>query len=73
MRWSPKPVYGGSIPPWHANFILGVRQMKQKRQLYRNRHLAIKGNPLFGMRVCKAKKGKGSYDRKSDQKIKEVF
>jgi stalled ribosome alternative rescue factor ArfA len=46
--------------------------MKQKRQLYRNRHLAIKGNPLFGMRVCKPKKGKGSYDRKKDQSVKEV-
>ncbi len=47
--------------------------MKQKRHLYRNRHLAIKGNPLFGLRVCRAKKGKGSYDRQISKKLKEAF
>jgi len=47
--------------------------MKQKRHFYRNRHLAIKGNPLFGMRVCKAKRGKGSYDRQISKNIKETF
>ncbi|WP_460240512.1 alternative ribosome rescue factor ArfA [Aurantivibrio infirmus] len=38
--------------------------MKQKRHRYRNRLLAIKGNPQFGMKVEKPKKGKGSYERK---------
>lgn len=37
--------------------------MKRKTIRYRNRHLAIKGNPQFGLRVEKAKKGKGSYER----------
>lgn len=48
--------------------------MKQKRHRYRNRHLAIKGNPLFGQRICRSKKGKGSYDRKQTRKeAQEIF
>mgnify|MGYP002700489892 CR=1 FL=1 len=37
--------------------------MKRKVHRYRNRHLSIKGNPVFGQRVVKAGKGKGSYTR----------
>lgn len=37
--------------------------MKNKIQKTRNIRLVIRGNPAFGMRIVKAKKGKGSYVR----------
>lgn len=42
--------------------------MKRKIHRYRNRHLSIKGNPRFGQRVVKAKKGKGSFVRENINK-----
>ncbi len=48
--------------------------MKQKRHLYRNRHLAIKGNPLFAQRICRALKSKESYTIKNNNRVmKEAY
>ncbi len=42
--------------------------MKRKTHRYRNRHLSIRGNPRFGQRVVKARKGKGSFVRENVNK-----
>jgi len=48
--------------------LTGEDFMKRKIHRYRNRHLSIRGNPRFGQRVVKAKKGKGSFVRENVNK-----
>ena len=38
-----------------------------------SRGLPIRGNPQFGLRIVKSKKGKGSYKRVRSQKIRTFF
>ena len=65
----PVPITKNLVRPRCDHFFNYWRvSMKRKPHRYRIRYFVIKGNPQFGQRVDRPKKGKGSYVR--DKKVK---